>query len=87
MKKFVEMRYITRTKNNFVIEKRGKMKNELLKKEEIQQFKSLFSKFCRGEVNANRCYADTCEWCPINNAYNEIFGSLESDDDDGFEED
>lgn len=56
------------------------MKNEMLTEEEILQFKNLFSKFCRGEVNANRCMADTCEWCPINKAYEEIFDSLEPEE-------
>lgn len=51
-------------------------RNTILSKSEIKKFKTLFSKFCRGEVNAGRCEQDTCEWCPINRAYNEIFDSL-----------
>ena len=57
------------------------MKNEMLTKEEIQQFKTLFSKYCRGEVNANRCDVGACGVCLINNAYDVIFGSLEPDED------
>lgn len=51
--------------------------NTNLSSAEIMQFKTLFSKFCRGEVNAGRCEADTCEWCPVNKAYDEIFDSLQ----------
>lgn len=50
--------------------------NTNLSVSEIEQFKTLFSKFCRGEINAGRCEEDTCEWCPINKAYDEIFDSL-----------
>lgn len=56
------------------------MKNDMLSAEEIEQFKNLFSKFCQGEINAGRCGGDTCEWCPINKAYEEIFDSLEEDE-------
>lgn len=51
-------------------------KNVNLSALDVEQFKTLFSKFCRGEINAGRCEGDTCEWCPINKAYDEIFDSL-----------
>lgn len=62
------------------------MKNEMLTEAEAQQFRALFSKYCRGEMNANRCEADSCEWCPVNKAYEEIFDSLEGEEKDDDEE-
>lgn len=62
------------------------MANKSLTPEETAQFKQLFSKFCRGEINAGKCDADGCELCPVNRAYDEIFDSLddylEEDDDE-----
>ena len=58
------------------------MSNEMLTPEDISQFRSLFSKYCRGEINANRCEADGCEYCPVNRAYEEIFDSLEDNDEE-----
>ncbi len=52
-----------------------KEKNTDLSNSEIEQFKSLFAKFCRGEINAGRC-KEGCEWCQINKAYDEIFNSF-----------
>ena len=48
------------------------MANEMLTPDDISQFRALFSKYCRGEINANRCEADSCEYCPVNRAYEEI---------------
>lgn len=59
------------------------MANKSLTPEETTQFKQLFSKFCRGEMNAGKCDDDSCELCPVNRAYTEIFDSL----DDTLEED
>lgn len=58
------------------------MANELLTPDDISQFRALFSKYCRGEINANRCEADSCEYCPVNRAYEEIFDSLEDNDEE-----
>ena len=56
------------------------MANEMLTPDDISQFRALFSKYCRGEINANHCEADSCEYCPVNRAYEEIFDSLEDND-------
>lgn len=52
------------------------MANKSLTPEETTQFKQLFSKFCRGEMNAGKCDDDSCESCPVNRAYTEIFASI-----------
>ncbi len=44
-----------------------------MSEEDITQFKELFSKYCRQEINAGHCTDDSCELCPINRAYEEIF--------------
>ena len=41
-------------------------------KTEIANLKSLISTFCRNEINNNRCTADTCEFCPMNAAYEQV---------------
>lgn len=41
--------------------------------DDIAKFKELFSKYCRQEINAGHCADDSCEFCPINRAYAEIF--------------
>ena len=46
-------------------------------KEDIQEFKLLFSKYCRQEINQGKCEADTCSFCPVNKAYDEIFKDTE----------
>ena len=58
------------------------MTNEMLTPEDISRFRALFYKYCRGEINANRCEADSCEYCPVNQAYEEIFDSLEDNDEE-----
>jgi len=60
------------------------MKNELMTEEDVTQFKALFRKYCRGEINAGRCSDDSCDPCYINKAYMEIFDSLDDGDDDEF---
>ena len=49
-------------------------------KEEKSTFKELFGKYCRQEVDKGHCEADTCEWCPINKAYNEIFDDFNDEE-------
>ena len=44
--------------------------------EEIQQFHNLFNKFCKEEFDAGHCEEDSCEWCPVNKGYEEIFDTL-----------
>ena len=51
------------------------MANEMLTPDDISQFRALFYKYCRGE-------ADSCEYCPVNRAYEEIFDSLEDNDEE-----
>lgn len=58
------------------------MKNDALTAEEISQFKSLFSKYCRGEINAGHCSDGDCELCSVNKANMEIFDSLEKSSED-----
>lgn len=41
--------------------------------EELQLFKELFSKYCRQEISKGHCTDDSCELCPVNSAYDEIF--------------
>ncbi len=53
-----------------------------MSEQEIQQFKSLFSMYCRQEVNAGHCQSDTCEWCPVNQAYEKIFKTETEDMDE-----
>lgn len=43
---------------------------------EVTQFKNLFSKYCRSEINANHCQDGDCEFCPVNKAYEVIFDNL-----------
>lgn len=39
---------------------------------EMRAFKTLFGKYCRNEINLGHCTGDTCEWCPIQKAYEEV---------------
>ena len=39
---------------------------------EMKEFKKMFSKYCRDQINKGNCTEDTCEWCPIQAAYNEV---------------
>ena len=58
------------------------MRNTNLTENEIQRFKELFSKFCRGEINEGHCEDDECGFCPIGNAYTAIFVACEDDEDE-----
>lgn len=44
-------------------------------KEEMKQFKALFGVYCRHEIELGHCDGDTCEWCPIQKAYEEVEAS------------
>ena len=48
--------------------------------DEMRAFKTLFWKYCRHEINLGHCTEDTCEWCPIQKAYEEVekFEKMES---------
>lgn len=54
----------------------------MLTPEEKAKFKELFSKYCRQEINKGHCIGDTCEWCPINKAYDEIFYLFNDDEEE-----
>ena len=41
-------------------------------KAEMKEFKKMFGKYCRDQINKGNCTEDTCEWCPIQAAYNEV---------------
>lgn len=43
--------------------------------EEIKRFKNLFGVYCRHEIELGHCDGDTCEWCPIQKAYEEVEAS------------
>lgn len=40
--------------------------------DEMRAFKTMFGKYCRDQVNKGNCTGDTCEFCPIQEAYEEI---------------
>lgn len=40
--------------------------------DEIKEFKEMFGKYCRDQINKGNCAGDTCEWCPIQKAYDEV---------------
>lgn len=44
-----------------------------MNKNDIQTFKKLFSMYCKEEIAAGRCESDSCEFCPINAAYEKVF--------------
>ena len=50
--------------------------------EELQLFKELFSKYCRKEINKGHCAEDSCELCPVNAAYDEIFHKFANEPED-----
>ena len=57
-------------------------------KYEMQRFRELFNKFCRGEINNGKCEAsDVCECCSVNQAYNEIFNNPENEMDEEYDDD
>lgn len=39
---------------------------------EVKEFKEMFGKYCRDQINKGNCTGDTCEWCPIQAAYDEV---------------
>lgn len=51
-------------------------------KEELQQFKGLFRKYCHEEICKGHCNDDSCELCPVNSAYDEIFHRFANDQED-----
>ncbi len=58
----------------------------MMNKEEMQTFRVLFIKYCRQEINKGHCEADSCEFCPVNNAYDEIFNRFADDEEDSEDE-
>lgn len=40
--------------------------------ENLQKFKALFDEYCRHEIKLDHCNGDTCKWCPIQKAYEEV---------------
>ena len=55
----------------------------MMNKEEMHAFRELFSKYCRQEINKGHCEADSCDICPVNSAYDEIFNRFADDDGGG----
>ena len=49
---------------------------------ELRLFKELFSKYCRHEINKGHCVEDSCELCPVNSAYDEIFHKFADEQED-----
>ena len=47
---------------------------------EMKEFKKMFGRYCQDQINKGNCTEDTCEWCPIQAAYNEVrnFGKVNS---------
>ena len=45
-----------------------------------EEFKQMFSQYCREEVSAGRCDDDDCEWCAVNMAWDKIFCTEEEED-------
>lgn len=58
----------------------------MLTEEEKQSFNKLFSKYCRQEVALGHCEPDSCEFCPVNKASEDIFKPF-ADDETGEDED
>lgn len=54
----------------------------MLSEKQITEFKTLFSEYCRNEINAGHCDDGDCEFCVVNTAYERIFHATELDDDD-----
>lgn len=50
---------------------------------DMELFKQMFSKYCHNEIEAGHCDSFYgCGNCPINAAYNEIFGTWNDDEQD-----
>jgi hypothetical protein len=47
--------------------------------EKIEQFKKFFSEYCNEEISAGRCEEDSCAFCAVNTAYEEIFKNADED--------
>lgn len=56
-----------------------------MSEEETTAFGTLFSKYCRQEISKGHCEADACEFCPVNQAYDEIFNKFADDEDEDSE--
>ncbi len=54
----------------------------MLSEKEKTEFKELFSKYCRGEINDGHCIDGDCEFCAVNTAYERIFPATELDEDE-----
>lgn len=54
----------------------------MLSENEINEFKGLFSKYCRSEINNGHCEEGDCEFCAVNTAYDRIFSTTELDDEE-----
>lgn len=51
-------------------------------KEEMREFRKLFSKYCSQESSNGHCAEDSCDTCPVNDAYEEIFNYFFDDEDE-----
>lgn len=51
----------------------------------VQQ--TVFSKYCRQEINRGHCEPDCCDFCPVNSAYDEIFNRFTDDEEDSNDDD
>ena len=58
----------------------------MMNKQEMKAFRELFSKYCRQEINKGHCESDGCEFCSVNNAYDEIFNRFSDDEEDDADE-
>lgn len=48
----------------------------MMTKKELKKFKKMFRKYCKEELYYLRCLG-MCECCPVQDAYNRIFGNCE----------
>lgn len=51
-------------------------------KEEMREFRKLFGKYCNQETSNGRCAEDSCDTCPVNDAYEEIFNYFFDDEEE-----
>lgn len=47
-------------------------------KVKTDEFKKLFSDYCREQENEGHCTDGDCQWCCVNHAYEKIFESTQS---------
>lgn len=52
-----------------------------MNEDKLQKFKSLFSDYCRCEINKGNCCDGDCEFCSVNNAYEIIFEKKNQEND------